>query len=175
MRIRLLIPTILLPLFPIQGVAQVQGLVLSSEVPRVTPGLVAGIPLERWEGMPPGSVRVSTVPTSPSQDTGSRSPAWARFMGGFLTGTATLVGLYAYADSDHEPLSAYALFAAGTTAGAMITTGIWERPRWTLALGAAIGAAPLLLATGIDDDDTASLVVMVSWVGAPLGATLGQR
>jgi hypothetical protein len=178
MRIHLLIPTILLPLIPVQGVTQVHGLVHSAGAPRVTPDLAAEGGLVRGGVMHRSAAGVSIVLTLPSQEAGPRSPTWARFMGGFLTGTATLAGLLVatWDDPDRfDELTGYAAFAAGTAGGAMITTSIWERPRWTMALGAAIGAVPLLVATGIDDDDTASLVLMVAWIGAPFGATLGQR
>lgn len=105
------------------------------------------------------------------------SPGWVRFTGGFVTGTATLVGLVAATWDDPDAVSTplvYAAYALGTWTGAAITTSFWEKPNVGLLAGAAIGALPMLLAASADDDDTAGNAFLVAWISAPLGAAVGQ-
>jgi hypothetical protein len=59
--------------------------------------------------------------------------------------------------------------------GSAAVTPIWEKPNRGLAAGAALGALPLLLATGIEGDDAAGGMLLVAWIGAPLAAAAGQR
>ena len=105
------------------------------------------------------------------------SPGVLRFAGGFVTGTATLVGLMAATWNDPEAVSEPVIFGAyavGTALGASLTTAIWEKPNSGLWIGAAVGALPLLAAMNTDDDDAAGSAILVAWFSAPLGAAIGQ-
>jgi hypothetical protein len=54
--------------------------------------------------------------------------------------------------------------------GSAAVTAIWEKPNLGLAVGAALDALPLLLALDIEEDDAAGGMLLVAWIGAPLGA-----
>jgi hypothetical protein len=89
-----------------------------------------------------------------------------------------MLGLLAATWDDPEAVAEpviYGAYALGTMLGSAAVTAIWEKPNRGLAAGAALGALPLLLATGIEGDDAAGGMLLVAWIGAPLGAAAGQR
>jgi hypothetical protein len=106
------------------------------------------------------------------------APAVASAFGGLLSGTVALVGLLAATwdnpEGVPEPLI-WGGFGLGTAAGAAAATAIWENPNRGLLVGALVGAAPMLLAATSNDDDTAGMAIVVAWIGAPLGAAIGQK
>jgi hypothetical protein len=107
-----------------------------------------------------------------------RSPGWARFGGGLVTGTGTLIGLLAATWNDPDAVAdplVYGAYALGTMAGSAAVTSFWEKPNRGLAAGAALGALPLLLAMSTEDDDTAGGLLIAAWIGSPLAAAVGQR
>lgn len=110
-----------------------------------------------------------------AQADGARSPGWARFLGGFVSGTAALAALYSLDEDDLPDTAGYALYTVGTAAGTGMTTLFWERPKPGIVLGAAIGALPLIAALAIENDGAAGVALLAAWIGAPLGASMGQR
>jgi hypothetical protein len=107
-----------------------------------------------------------------------RSPGWVRFTGGFVGATVSLAGLIAATWDDPDAVPEPAVFGAfvlGTWLSTAVVTSIWEKPNMGILAGASIGALPLLAAMGADDDDAAGGAMLVAWIGAPLGAAMGQR
>jgi hypothetical protein len=135
---------------------------------------------------PPLRLQAATdagAPTTWSAETeaadGQRwSPGWVRFAGGLVGATATLAGLVAATWDDPDAVAepvVYGAYVLGTWFATAVPTAFWEKPNAGILAGAAIGALPLLAAMGSDDDDTAGTAMLVAWIGAPLGAAIGQR
>ena len=131
----------------------------------------------RIDNAAPPPLQLSAAVKDPGGEV-RRSPGWARFTGGFVTGVATMGGLMAatWDDPDAIPdVAAYLAFALGTATGTALTTAIWEKPKGETILGAAIGALPLLIAMNTDDDSSSGTMLSLALLTAPLGAAIGQR
>ncbi|HEX6134026.1 MAG TPA: hypothetical protein VFZ24_08680 [Longimicrobiales bacterium] len=111
-----------------------------------------------------------------------RSPGWARFGGGLVTGTVAVIGLLAATwDSPGTGsdalggLLALGVLSAGSLVGSAAVTGAYgERPNAGIVLGSLAGSLPIAVAAFADDDGLAEVSLLTALVTAPLGAAIGQ-